>query len=108
MRCLCSLFATVLFLSIPIVVSCQFGQELTGRYESDHPDENRSMTLILKPDGKGSWTINGEEVPFQWDAGGDKIWLHSKSGGVIRGDISKEGAIDLTLPGVGKFLFRKL
>lgn len=104
-------FRFLLSLLIPCLLallSCQSGTDLTGTYEAVSPlNPDASVTLVLKAEGKGAWSVDGEEVAFQWEVRGDELWLHTRSGGVLTGRVGEDDSIDITLAGVGKLLFKK-
>lgn len=97
----------VLFLAFLTVLACEQSLHLAGQYEAIIPfDQDSVVTLILKADGKGSWNM-AEAVPFQWEARGGKVWLHTKSGGLIVGMLTETRTIEINLPGVGVLMFKK-
>jgi len=86
--------------------SCGQGPDLQGRYEAVNPQhQGNVVVLALRSAGKGSWTIEGEEVPIRWERRNQEIWLHHKGGAVIAGKLVEAGRIDVELPGLGRFLF---
>jgi hypothetical protein len=101
----------LLFLVCALVaISCQpgSGRDLAGKYTAVDPrSDKKTLSLELKSDGKGSWKIEREEIPFTWEDRVDVIWLHAKSGGVLRGDIGKDRSISISLPDVGSFRFER-
>jgi hypothetical protein len=89
-------------------VSCQSGRDLAGKYTAVDPrSDKKILSLELKSDGKGSWKMDREEVPFTWEERGGELWLHAKSGGVIRGRIGTDRSIHIVLPDVGSFRFER-
>ena len=92
-----------------IIVSCQHGQNLAGKYQEENPlDQNARVVLLLNPNGKGSWSANDETVSFKWKVHGGEIWLHTNSGGVIVGKLEQTDSISVPLPGIKKILLKKI
>jgi hypothetical protein len=89
-------------------LSCHRDQRFVGEYRAAPLGAGAPLTLLLNADGKGSWTIAGEDVPFSWESKGDELVLHSKSGGVLAGKFTENSSIDITLPGVGRLQFEKV
>jgi hypothetical protein len=101
----------VLFLCCLVVgISCQpgSGRNLAGKYAAVDPrGGEKTLSLELKSDGKGSWKIDREDIAFTWEERGDELWLHAKSGGVIRGNVGRDRSIHISLPEVGGFRFER-
>ena len=89
------------------IQGCQEASEqtLVGDYMAKHP-QSQMITISLKADQKGSWTLDTQTLEFEWDADGQQILLHTANGGVIAGDILKDG-FRIRLPGVGHLDFKK-
>jgi hypothetical protein len=73
-------------------------QEETAKYSGSQ--------LELMEKGQAVWRVPDDEVSFRWDIKGSEIWLSTKSGGIIIGEIHGD-TIDITLPGVKKMSFKK-
>jgi hypothetical protein len=98
----------VLLLCLVGVWSCQRHADLAGSYAAANPaDKERTVLLVIRPDGNGWWTVDGEELPFRWEQRSREIWLHAKSGGMIAGKLADGSGITMNLPGVGDLSFRK-
>ncbi|MFH1156927.1 MAG: hypothetical protein V1793_24290 [Pseudomonadota bacterium] len=63
-------------------------------------------TLELQADGKGFWSSESDNAPFRWDFYQGRVRLHTPSGGVLEGTLVN-GAIEITLPGLGLFRFQR-
>jgi hypothetical protein len=102
--------ALLLLLLILLPLSCQPGRDPAGNYRAIDPGSGGKtvIELELKSDGKGSWKIDPDEVPFTWEDRGAEVWLHMKVGGVIRGSIGKDGAISISLPDTGSLRFERV
>ncbi len=87
---------------------CSDTSDYSGKYQASNPDEEDTFVVLeLKPGGKGVWTFDDEDAFFKWESRGKRIWLHTKTGGVITGNIEGKN-IRIELPGVGIFLFRRI
>ncbi|MFH1980823.1 MAG: hypothetical protein ABIL58_03160 [Pseudomonadota bacterium] len=107
MKTIC-LLVCLMALSVMGLLSCTGVPSLEGTYAASRPGpESGPVVLVLADGGKGSWSLEGEAVELRWEARGGKVLLHTRSGGVIAGTVSPEGAIDISLPGVGSFRFVK-
>ena len=90
------------------LIACSRGPGVAGEYEADHQSgDEHPVVLKLHSGGKGSWVLDDESAQFRWEIRGKQIWLHTHAGGVIVGDITAERDIDIQIPGVGVFLFKK-
>jgi hypothetical protein len=90
-------------------VSCGPARDLAGKYQAEDPRGGVKILLLeLKDDGKGSWKMDREDFAFTWEGRGNEIWLHSKSGGVISGSIQDDRSIQIAIPDVGSFRFKKM
>ena len=102
------LLTLTLLILLSLGISCQPGRDLAGKYKAMDPrGGGKAVLLELKSDGKGSWKMGHEDFSFTWEDRGDEVWLHSKSGGVIAGNIGKDHSIHVSLPEVGSFRFEK-
>jgi hypothetical protein len=70
--------------------SCTQTEKYQGRYNSSQGDsrENAGITIELKENGHGLWMMAEEEVEIRWEVRNGQLLLHTKSGGVIVGEIS--------------------
>jgi hypothetical protein len=94
--------------TILVICSCSGGLDVAGRYEASNPSGGPPLMLELKNDGNGSWSIAKEEVAFAWEPADSAVLLHSKSGGVITGQLRSDGSIEINMPGVGEFRFLRV
>ena len=62
--------------------------------------------LELMEKGQAVWRVPDHEVSFRWNIKGSEIWLSTKSGGIIIGEIHGD-TITITLPGAKKMSFKK-
>lgn len=100
------LVSLLLFLSL--LVSCQPGRELAGKYQAVDPQNGgRTLQLELKSDGKGTWKMGHDDVSFTWEERGGEVWLHLKVGGVIPGTIGRDGSLTISLPDSGSIRFQR-
>ena len=102
---LMNVFIVFLFL----MMSCGNREMLVGRYQAENLKNPQSRTLFLelKANGRGSWSIEEDNVSFKWEIRKKEIWLHTQLGGVIVGKISGN-SIEVSLPGVGIYSFKRL
>ena len=77
---------------------------VAGIYRAESP--SGPIELILKDSGEGVWSSAADEISFKWSVDRQKLRLHTKAGGVIEGRL-QQGAILVTLPGVGELQFQK-
>lgn len=95
-----------LWLALFLAAGCQPDRAMLGRYLAGGPDDPDSqVVLVLQSSGKGSWTYNDEEVPFQWEVRADQVLLHIKGDGLIAGKAGRDSVIEIDLPGVGRLRF---
>ncbi|UCB47611.1 MAG: hypothetical protein JSW56_10520 [Deltaproteobacteria bacterium] len=82
---------------------------VTGKYMAQTGEGEQSMSVILelRENGTGSWATEEDNVDFKWEMRGEEILFHTKSGGVIVGNIGREG-IEIYLPGAGVHSFKKI
>ncbi|MHC1744450.1 MAG: hypothetical protein AB9873_15670 [Syntrophobacteraceae bacterium] len=87
---------------------CQPEKPLAGTYRSPQASDGAPPAeLKLEADGKGVWRVGKETVSFKWESRGPEIWLHTKTGGVVRGTVESDHSLDIQVPGVGPFHFKK-
>ena len=102
------LIAGLLALSVAGLLSCSGEPSLEGTWAASRPGPaSGAVVLVLADGGKGSWSLDGEAVELRWEARRGRILLHTRSGGIITGTVSPQGAIEVRLPGVGPFRFVK-
>ncbi|MBU0986774.1 MAG: hypothetical protein KKH68_05920 [Proteobacteria bacterium] len=104
-----SLFMKVLIFFFLLTVSCEKESGLAGKYASanDMTQKTTVANLELMADGRGAWSIEEDSVSFNWEVRKGKIWLHTKSGGVIVGTITGD-TLTVNLPGMGVHRFNKV
>jgi hypothetical protein len=95
-------------LLLATIASCRPGSELIGTYHANDPSTGAVLQLVLNAEGKGHWIVSRENIAFSWEARGNEVWLHSRTGGVVVGRIEKHDCIDVALPGVGRFRFERV
>ncbi|MBW1991363.1 MAG: hypothetical protein JRI59_04475 [Deltaproteobacteria bacterium] len=54
-----------------------------GTYQSVQPFGKSYVKLVLKANGEGSWTYEGEAVKFKWRVDKGRIWIYTREGGII-------------------------
>jgi len=86
--------------------------DLAGTYEaviSSAKGEKKTVnvSLELKPDHKGQWTVEDDIAEFRWEIQEGKIWIHTVSGGVIVGKMENSG-FRIRLPGAETGFFAKV
>jgi hypothetical protein len=104
-----SLLTLAVIALLALGASCQPATGgLAGKYRASDPKGTGAAVLLeLRSDGKGSWKMGRDDFSFTWEERGTEVWLHSKSGGVVAGNIDKDRSIHLSLPEVGSFHFEK-
>jgi hypothetical protein len=94
---------TLCFMALALL-ACSSATDPSGRYVS--VDGQPAVQLDLKQDGKGEWTTDIDAVPVQWEVRGGEVWLHTKTGGVIKGTLSG-GTLVFDLPGAPGFTLQR-
>ena len=95
---------SVFCLLLALCLSCESNDRFAGAYEAEgHGGE---VLLELKPGGEGAWISGFQEVSFSWYMKGGELRINTREGGVIVGKL-KGDAIEITIPGQEKMLFRK-
>jgi hypothetical protein len=98
-----------LIFSLILTFSCSKDRNrLAGRYvaEDNKGKQLQTVLLELKSNGEGSWATEEDNISFRWEIKGEEILVHTKSGGVIIGNIVGE-TIKINLPGVSMHSFKK-
>ena len=95
--------AVVLIMGICILIlsGCEKNFELAGNYE----DPEHEITLSLMPDHRGEWATLEDNVSFRWERRKNQIWLHTKAGGVLVGNIRAHELV-FKVPGSGIYHFQ--
>lgn len=104
----CSRTVLVLLLAALLVLpACGDDRRaLAGSYTA-RSEDGTTVNLVLKHDGKGAWTHGGITASITWERRSENaIWLRTKDGGVLRGQLNN-GGIVLELPGGDVFTFTK-
>ena len=87
---------------------CHSETPLAGVYRSSAGSDGSTVAeMKLEADGKGAWKVGKESTSFKWESRGPEVWLHYKSGGVVRGTVAPDHSIDIQVPGVGPIHFEK-
>lgn len=86
--------------------------DLAGKYEAVNiglkgAKKPVNVSMELKPDHKGQWTVEADTAEFRWEIQEGKIWIHTLSGGVIVGDMEKNG-FRIRLPGAETGFFARV
>ncbi len=98
----------ILLLVLCLLPGCSPGKPLAGTYRSTLAADGATRDeLKLEADGKGVWRVGKETVSFKWESRGSEIWLHTRTGGVVRGTVTPDQSIDIQVPGVGPFHFER-
>ena len=98
----------ILLLGLCLLPGCNPEQPLAGTYRSTLAADGATRDeLKLEADGKGVWRVGKETVSFKWESRGSEIWLHTRTGGVVRGTVTPDQSIDIQVPGVGPFHFER-
>lgn len=88
-----------------MLAGCQGAPGVEGKYSAAAQD-GRTVSLNLKSGYQGEWETSTDTVALRWEVRGGEVWLHSKSGGVIRGTV-ENGRIRVSLPGEGELVFSR-
>ncbi len=96
------LFIFLLLTAMTLAACTQDREAVTGTYAGQNG--KTEIILTLKDNGKGTWSTDQDEIQFKWSLRkGGKLWLHTREGGVIQGQI-RDGKITLALPGIDELL----
>ncbi len=89
------------FIVLLFWAGCEGKEQYVGKYLMV-PTGNQTVQieLELKADGQGSWATDTDNVSFRWDVIGGKLLLHTRTGGVIEGEISGH-TVSLRFPVIG-------
>jgi hypothetical protein len=96
-------------LLVLLVLGCTNTDAVQGRYQAEVTEGPSSISIRLElgANGQGDWALKGEKVFFKWETQGKEVWLHTKSGGVVVGQILGPGTIEVNMPGAGIISFKK-
>ena len=87
------------------LTACRGGEaELAGQYTATNRD---GVALALHGEGKGTWTTPDEDLEFTWERRGQEVWMHTRDGGIIVGQVTPDGGITVRLPGAGRYEFTR-
>jgi len=78
---------------------------LPGSWEAETAEGR--VVLVLQEDGKGVWRTELDEAPFRWSMKGERLVLHTRSGGAVAASLPSDGTLRLNMPGVGELLFSR-
>jgi hypothetical protein len=79
-RRLCAL--ALIWLLAPLALGgCKAREPYAGKYQS--VNQQPPITLELKTNGEGLWTMGAQQVAFRWEVKKERIWIHTKGGGVL-------------------------
>ncbi|WP_052812913.1 hypothetical protein [Desulfonatronum thioautotrophicum] len=95
----------VIFLAV-MIGACSDPAHLVGTYES-LPQAKQHVVLELQPNGQGTWETDFDVVSFRWKQRGLELWLHTRTGGVITGDIVEGTRLKMDIPGVGVIVLER-
>jgi hypothetical protein len=70
-------------------------------------EQGPRINLQLESNGRGSWTSEDDRIEFKWEAAGEEIRLHTRSGGIIQGKLSQSG-IEFVIPASDVIFFKKV
>jgi hypothetical protein len=90
--------------------ACKDRAPVQGSYLAESPAETQAdyQKLVLNLNGQGFWVRGDERVFFKWETNNNKIWLHTKAGGIVKGNLIKADRIEIMLPGTGIVAFKKM
>lgn len=83
---LCKLAAVLVLVMVGLVLAgCgESRSRFAGTYKSVQPFAGKgNITLDLKEDGRGTWTLAGKTVGFTWVINDGKIWIYTKTGAIL-------------------------
>lgn len=88
-----------------VLAGCEGSPGVEGKYLAQAQD-GKNVTLTLKAGFTGEWETATDSVPVRWELRGGEVWLHSKSGGILRG-ILQDGTLRVMLPDEGELVFTR-
>lgn len=93
-----------------LLAACDYPSRWEGRYATEPAAVPESrIVLWLQPEGKGQWTSQAETTLLRWEERRGALWLHASTGAVLLATPREGGqALDVGVPAVGRFTFRKL
>jgi hypothetical protein len=91
-------------------VACAREDKYIGVYKSlsNSPPGYPEVYLELKKGGEGLRRVGEETLPFRWDVKGDEIRIHTRSGGIIVGQLQENDTLVIKLPGPEITYFKKM
>lgn len=89
-----------------VILACSDPALFVGTYQSVAETEHR-VVLELQPNGRGTWETDYDVISFRWKQRGQEIWLHTRTGGVIIGDIVDMSRLRVDIPGVGVIVMER-
>lgn len=103
-----SFFMKILIFFLLVTVSCEMKSGVAGKYATAGGTTQKTtiVNLELAANGQGTWSMEEDSASFYWEVRKEKIWLHTKSGGVIPGTIDGD-TLTIDLPGMGVHRFIK-
>jgi hypothetical protein len=68
-----------------VLVGCgESRSRFAGTYKSVEPFAGKgNITLDLKEDGRGTWTLADKTVEFTWVINDGKVWIYTKTGAIL-------------------------
>ncbi len=92
-----------------LLLACESKDRYIGAYraEADKLSKHTEVIMELKVNGDGVWRMGDEEIPFSWYVKNGELRINTKGGGVVVGNIAA-GSFQLSLPGAGALLFKKI
>jgi len=84
-----------------LTFSCARNDIYEGVYVAESGSSNKcsNSQIELMEKGLAVWRLPDDEVSFRWNIKNNEIWLSSKSGGIIIGQI-RDKTIEIALPGM--------
>ncbi|MFZ5448237.1 MAG: hypothetical protein ACOZFS_06325 [Thermodesulfobacteriota bacterium] len=83
----CLKLAAILILVAVGLVMAGCGESrspFVGSYKSVETFAGKgNISLDLKEDGRGTWTLSGKTVEFTWVVNDGKIWIYTKTGAIL-------------------------
>lgn len=99
------LLPVLVFMVIFLNSGCADQTGMTGKYRGSEQDIPGTYSFIeLKDNGEGTWETDIDLVHFRWKIRDNEIWLHTQTGGVILGELTRDG-FEIELPNVGTYSF---